>query len=128
MERKRYDGTDPHERVDDALARLEAGIYATFDQDDFRHFLAAQALFHDYSARNVMLILAQKREASRCASFETWKKLGRWVKKGEKSIAVRVPIVSTIEREDPETGEVSVAELLRGFRLGHVFDVLSRDC
>lgn len=130
MERDRPQPSEeptPRARLDDALTRLETGIYQTFSEETFQRFLAAQALFHDYSARNVLLILAQQPDATRCASFATWKQLGRWVKKGERGIQIRVPLVSTVETPDPETGEVTVAEILQGFRLGHVFDVAQTD-
>lgn len=65
--------------LDELAAALERGQSA-----QLKAFLAAAARFHSYSFRNVMLIAAQYPEATRVAGFNAWRKLGRFVKKGEK--------------------------------------------
>lgn len=49
--------------------------------------------FHEYSFNNVLLIVSQRPDAQRVASFNTWKRLGRHVNKGEKGIRILVPSV-----------------------------------
>lgn len=44
--------------------------------------------FHKYDIYEQIFIYGQKSNATHIADFDTWKKLGRFVKKGEKSIAV----------------------------------------
>ena len=85
--------------------------------------LKTMARFHRYSLHNVCLIMAQCPTATRVAGFHTWRTLGRFVRKGEKGIAILAPIV-TRRRED-RSDEDSKAVI--GFRTAYVFDGLSRD-
>lgn len=52
-----------------------------------------------YSFRNVCLILSQKQDALECAGFNDWLKVGRCVRKGEKGLAILVPMS---KRDDDE--------------------------
>jgi hypothetical protein len=56
------------------------------------------------------------------AGFNRWKSLGRFVKKGEKGIAIfaRCEYKTKIETED---GEEKSVQQIRGFRVVHVFDI-----
>jgi hypothetical protein len=67
----------------------------------------------------------QKPNASHVAGFRTWNQLGRFVKKGEKGIAILAPVVrrKAEDEEDQEEASRSIA----GFRPAYVFDGLSRD-
>jgi antirestriction protein ArdC len=40
-----------------------------------------------------MLIFMQRPSATRVAGFKTWKKVGRWVRRGEKGIMILAPLV-----------------------------------
>lgn len=51
-------------------------------------FLAFATKFHSYSFNNLMLIMAQRPEASAVAGFRKWQELGRQVRKGERSIKI----------------------------------------
>jgi hypothetical protein len=42
------------------------------------------AKFHTYSARNVLLIAAQRPDATRLEGVRSWNELGRFVRPGEK--------------------------------------------
>lgn len=53
-----------------------------------------------YSFRNVCLILGQRPDATECAGFHDWKKVGRSVKKGAKGIAILVPMMKKAETEN----------------------------
>lgn len=89
-------------------------------------YLAAAARFHAYSFRNVMLIANQRPDATRVAGFNAWRKLGRYVKKGEKGIVIIAPIV--FKRNDQAAGsddEHAVVQLR--FKAAHVFDVAQTD-
>ncbi len=57
-----------------------------------RH-LAAMARFHRYSFNNVMLIYTQREDASHVAGFHSWRKMGRFVRKGEKGILILAPMI-----------------------------------
>ena len=85
-------------------------------------YLKTMGKFHNYSLGNAMLIGFQKPDATRVAGFRTWKKLGRWVKKGEKGIVIIAPLVGK-KRDAPEDEGRSVC----GFRAVYVFDLSQTD-
>jgi len=68
--------------------------------------------FHVYSFHNLLLIWAQKHEATICAGFNQWKKNKRHVKKGEKAIWIMAPGFKSIKKEkkNEETGQVEETE------------------
>jgi hypothetical protein len=84
--------------------------------------LKTMARFHRYSLHNVCLIIAQRPTATRVAGFHTWRSLGRFVRKGEKGIAIMAPIVG--RRRDDAEGE---PRTIVGFRAAYVFDVEQTD-
>ena len=86
-------------------------------------FLAAAARFHRYTFRNVMLIAMQRPDATRVAGFNAWKKLGRFVKKGEKGIVIVAPIPF---RRDTGDAEQEAEGGIR-FKAAYVFDVAQTD-
>jgi len=131
-------------KIDLVMKQLKAGVEGIQDSYQFRMFLTTMSKFHDYSIGNQILIMLQKPEAVRVAGFNTWKDLGRWVKKGEKGIAILAPVmpprskatcpgcgaeVSQKARYCPECGhglETTSGidtEQPRYFRVVHVFDL-----
>jgi len=80
-------------KIDLVMKQLKAGVEGIQDSYQFRMFLTTMSKFHDYSIGNQILIMLQKPEAVRVAGFNTWKDLGRWVKKGEKGIAILAPVM-----------------------------------
>jgi antirestriction protein ArdC len=63
---------------------------------------SAYSQFHDYSMGNQMLawsqLIARGQELSPIATYKKWQELGRQVKKGEKAIALVMPV--TISKKD----------------------------
>ena len=55
--------------------------------------LKTMSLFSKYSLNNLFLIASQRPDARRVAGYQTWSKLGRYVRKGEKGIAIIAPLV-----------------------------------
>ena len=106
--------------IETLAAALEAG-----KSDDLKRYLAAMGRFHRYSLHNVTLIALQKPTASHVAGFHTWKKLGRFVRKGEKAIFILAPMVRIKEKAEAEDQDGN--PVLLGFRRCGVFDGLSRD-
>ena len=78
-------------KIDAVLKQLKFGVEGIQDSDQFRLFLTTMAKFHDYSIGNQILIMLQQPDATHVAGFVTWKELGRWVKKGGKSISILAP-------------------------------------
>ncbi len=119
--------------MQDVLKQLEDGVQAVFTSENYISFLKMMAQFHNYSYNNVILILTQCPTATRCASFQTWKKLGHPVKRGEKGIKVLVPIPYTYQKEqktvDDEGNTLMETVDAKGltFKVGYVFDVQQVD-
>jgi uncharacterized membrane protein (UPF0127 family) len=122
-------------KIDEVLKRLKEGVDGIQQSDNFRNFLLTMAKFHDYSIGNLILIMLQKPNATRVAGFGTWRDLGRWVKKGEKGIAILAPCMppkgakaTPPEESEAEEGETK-EERERGgirplyFKVVYVFDV-----
>ena len=106
----------------DALDTL-AALLDEGHSDQLTALLKTMARFHKYSWHNVALIASQRPTATRVAGFQTWRTMGRFVRKGEKGIAILAPIVGRREAES----EGDNARTVRGFRAAYVFDGLSRD-
>ncbi len=77
---------------------------------------------HHYSLRNVMLIALQKPSATHVAGFHSWKKLGRFVKKGENGIVIIAPLVYRKEIAENDENTSNVYEI-NGFKGVYVFDI-----
>lgn len=76
----------------------------TLDADHWMQFLTTAANNYKYRFKDQVLIYAQKPDATACAEIETWNRLGRWVNKGTKGIALLV------DKDGP-------------YKLRHVFDL-----
>mgnify|MGYP001027412482 FL=1 len=76
----------------------------TSNVERYTDFLVTAANNYKYSFKEQLLIHAQKPEATACAEIETWNRLGRWVNKGTKGIALLV------DRDIP-------------YKLRHIFDI-----
>ena len=96
------------------LDRLESEVLDLQGSAAWARYLSAQARFHRYSPRNVMLITMQRPDASHVAGFGTWRTLGRTVREGEQAISILAPMITT----DEEGGRA-----IRGFRWVSVFDI-----
>jgi len=85
-------------------------------------YLETCARFHRYSPGNVWLILMSRPEARQVAGFRQWQAMGRFVRRGEKGIAVLAPLLFHKDEKDPESPVV-----LRGFKVVYVFDISQTD-
>jgi antirestriction factor ArdC-like protein len=94
--------------------------------ETLREYLAAMARFHRYSLHNIMLIASQRPDATHVAGFQTWKQLGRFVKRGTKGILILAPIVLRKETESDNREEQTERSAIR-FRAVYVFDVTDTD-
>ncbi|MGI5888843.1 MAG: ArdC-like ssDNA-binding domain-containing protein [Oscillospiraceae bacterium] len=126
-------------KLSEILEKLDEGMREYMATDKYRQYLKAMAVFHDYSARNVTLILMQKPDATQVAGYRTWlSKFERHVIKGEKGIRIIAPmpceVVVERERIDPATrlavkgpdGKSVMDRIVKKvprFRMVSVFDV-----
>lgn len=131
------------ERIKEITAGIEKGIQELFESDRYRNYLTTMSRFHRYSLNNVMLIHAQKPDATLVAGFNKWKNsFGRHVKKGEKGIQILAPTPYKIKQEeqklDPDTklplldenGEPVTEEkeiTIPMFKVVSVFDISQTD-
>jgi hypothetical protein len=106
--------------IEELIAALNAG-----HSEELTNYLAAMGRFHRYSFFNVMLILRACPHATRVAGYWTWKTLGRYVKQGEKGIAILAPLFRrNDENDEPETStwNSNGPRAVVGFRAVYVFD------
>ena len=108
-----------HDKLQEAVAEIVSG-------DEWKRMLQVAAKFHRYSFNNHLMIFLQRPDATIVAGFNRWKSLGRFVKKGEKGIAIFAPCKYKTKIED-ETGDEQVIDSIRGFRVVHVFDISQTD-
>jgi len=94
-------------------------------------YLKAMGKFYRYSVGNTILIGFQKPDATHVAGYHTWQKLGRYVKKDEKGIAIMAPIVwrsrSVDTNDEKEDGQEREEEIAVAFKTAYVFDVSQTD-
>lgn len=124
------------EKTKEALAKIEAAVENIRTNEDWLQYLAFQAKFYRYSARNVLLIRAQNPTASYVKGYKAWHELDRYVKKGARGIAILAPCTRTIEvfKEPENKTEYQDAEaekvkktILSGFRIVYVYDISATD-
>lgn len=122
----------------DLVAGLKTKVAALREAPEFLAYLRFVSSFHTYSWNNAMLIMLQRPTATRVAGFHDWRKLGRFVRKGEKGIAIFAPLVRKVGDGDPGVDVVITDERtgksnarsgreVFGFRLVYVFDVSQTD-
>jgi hypothetical protein len=117
-------------------SELNANIRSTIEQlanetdaarqsELFRNYLKTSAAFWNYSWHNQMLIYRQRADASYVAGYNTWLKCGRYVRKGEKGIAILAPMFFKDKTRAQDGSETDTKRIW--FRIVYVFDRLSRD-
>lgn len=113
--------------IDRLTAQLEAGIQALRNSDGYKEYLQVQSRFPHYSARNCLLILAQRPDATQVAGYTVWRSLGRQVKAGEHGIRIITPHMykksepTSDPSAAPDNSESDTLHLY--FRPTSVFDV-----
>ncbi len=105
------------------IEKLAEGISNLTTSEEWQRYLDCQSRFHRYSFGNVLLIAAQCHEATQVAGFNAWRKMNRFVRKGEKAIYILAPMV--YKNADAENGEDE--RVIRGFKFVPVFDVAQTD-
>jgi N-terminal domain of anti-restriction factor ArdC len=107
--------------IEELIEALNAGR-----SEALTNYLAAMGRFHRYSFFNIMLIARACPHATHVAGYQTWKSLGRYVKRSEKGIMILAPM---FRRRTDEINEAENTKLdsndsraLAGFRAVYVFD------
>ena len=124
---------EKREKMQEIMKQLEDGVAAVFTSDNYIRLLDMLSKFHSYSVNNCILILTQRPDATQVASYQTWKKVGCQVRKGEKGIKVLVPIPFKYQKErttvDENGNDITETVEAQGlnFRVGYVFDASQVD-
>jgi len=108
-----------YDRHPEVITRLAEGIARLTTSDEWRRYLEFQGRFHSYSFNNVLLIAAQCPEATQVAGYRAWRRLGRFVRSGERAIWILAPLVY----RRPGDAEDDAERVVRGFKFVPVFDV-----
>jgi hypothetical protein len=109
-----------HELLVDQLGRLTTSA-------EWLAMLDATRRFHTYSARNVMLLIAQG-ASGRVAGYRTWQTIPAHdgqhcqVRRGATGLLVLAPVTRTVRDSDAATGEETTRRVLAGFKAVRVFD------
>ena len=124
------------EKIKAALNRIEEGLATINTNEDWLKFLKFQSLFYRYSYGNTILIFLQNPEASYVMGYKSWNKLGRYVRKGSKGLAILAPCIKKVEVfKEPENkseyhdqkGEKETKKVISGFRIAYVYDIADTD-
>ena len=110
-------------KIDTVLRQLKDGVEGIQDSSRFRLFLTTMSKFHDYSIGNLILITLQRPDATRVTGFVTWKKLDRWVRKGEKGIAILAPMIPSKKKKEEKEEEEGPEDRPMYFKVVYVFDI-----
>jgi N-terminal domain of anti-restriction factor ArdC len=113
------------DKINESITALCAETDAAKQDETYRAWLRTLSRFCSYSFNNWLLIYTQRPDATRVAGFQTWKSLGRSVKKGERGIRIFAPIIRKIEEK--KNGATELVSRHVGFRSIAVFERLSRD-
>lgn len=125
-------------KQDDILKLSEQALSQLADalergqSDSMLAYLKTLSRFHNYSFGNVLLIAFQCPNASQVAGFHAWKKLGRFVRKGERGICILAPMVyrgkcDSTNQQNGDASEQNELKRIYGFRCARVFDVSQTD-
>lgn len=118
----------------EVLTQAKNEIRRVFDSENYKECLQVMGKFHNYSIRNIMLIKAERPDATYVAGYQAWKKeFGRHVKKGERGI----PIIAwaptsryteeTVKNENGQEETKLVKTTVPNFRVVYVYDVSQTD-
>lgn len=116
--------TSIQEKVQAAVSQLEAAMQNLQTSEQWKAALQAMATLGPtsisrFSFRNVLLLLAQRPAVVHAATFATWKRLGRSVKKGEKGLLVLRPRI--VRAKSKKSGALEPTFI--GFSSLAVFDL-----
>ena len=129
--------------------RLTAAVDALANADEWRTLLTLTSRVHRYSPNNLMLIAAQRPDATCVYGYKKWEEFGRHVRKGERGIAILAPTVSRrrdgdsgrlegtgarVDRDDPDPAGRVISDardastvVVTGYRVTYVFDITQTD-
>ena len=124
------------DKIKSALESIEQGLATINTDKDWIRYLTFCSSFYNYSYNNIILIMMQRPNATFVAGYTAWRKMNRYVKKGEKGIGILCPCIRKMETfKEPDNANVyndkeaekEVKKVVSGFRVGYVFDLSQTD-
>lgn len=123
---KKYSKSERQAWIKGQIKQAEEVISNIQDGEKFKEYLKTMASFHGYSSNNVNMIYMQNPNATYVSGFNSWKKLGRSVIKGEHSIKILAPLIVNRDDEFTDSGmkfEGPTKKKIVGYRTTSVFDI-----
>ena len=117
----KYSASELNKKIEQHLEELAKATDKARTSEEMLRYLDFCAKFHQYSLSNVWLILFANPNATHVAGFNAWKKLGRYVMRGETGIPILAP--HFWKEEDSEGNDIERI----GFHVAYVFDVSQTD-
>ena len=120
------------DKIKAAIESISNGLASIESSDDWIRYLKFCSNFYNYSYNNIILIMMQRPNASYVAGYTAWRKMNRYVRKGEKGIGILCPCIRKVETfaEPDDTkvyndmeAEKEVKKVISGFKVGYVFDL-----
>ena len=109
-------------RITERIQELAQATDVARVSEEMQRYLDMCSRFHQYSPCNVWLILMGKPNATMVAGFHKWISMKRYVRKGERGIAILAPVLV------PEVNKDGIqVEKLVGFKAVYVFDFSQTD-
>lgn len=126
---KKFNPAVAEQKREEAMLKLEQSIAFLLNSDTYKQWLVMTSELrtlrgNSYSWQNSLMIMMQNPNATICAGFHDWIKIGRSIKKGAKGIAIRAPFTKKLEEVDEATGE---QKRFTYFNLVYVFDISQTD-
>ena len=119
---QRFTSGDLTSKIIERVKELAKATDAARVSREMLRYLEMASKFHKYSPGNIWLILMTRPDASQVAGFQRWRSLNRFVRKGEKGIAILAPIFTPEDHDDPDS-----KQMLSGFKVVYVFDIAQTD-
>lgn len=106
--------------------KLQKGLSDMLDSDKYKEYLTTASKFTHYSLNNTILIYVQDKEASRVATANQWKDLGRYINKGEHSnITLFRPVITKCEMKEDETIDEAIQRYAERYKYYDACDINS---
>jgi hypothetical protein len=121
IQKSKISAKDLNRQIEQHLEELAQATDKARNSKEMLRYLDFCAKFHQYSPSNVWLILFANPNATHVAGFNAWKKLGRYVRRGETGIPILAP--HFWNEEDSDGNDIERI----GFHVAHVFDVSQTD-
>jgi len=90
-------------QIEQSLETLAVKTSEARNSEQFTEYLKFAAHFHSYSIGNIILIHYQRPSATYVAGYRAWQKMNRFVKKGEKGIAILAPCIYRDKDDETKT-------------------------